>query len=170
VPLWPFVLGAFANATLQRAPSPLISARFARHVACRAPLGVSSLRIAALTAAAFFFSESTGLANGVLAPAAQSDPSTLDLAIAVARTPYGMIRWSRVSVAGPGRVLWLVPARPGAAIDWAPQAWLDALDEATAPRVIPPTATPPGGMQRGAERGAPIGPTKHATTDNQLLC
>lgn len=34
-------------------------------------------------------------------------------------------------------MLWLVPVRPGAAVDYSNDAWLDALDETTAPRVGP---------------------------------
>lgn len=41
----------------------------------------------------------------------------------------------------PSKVMWLVPVRRGAAIDWAADTWLPALDEATAVRIVPPYET-----------------------------
>jgi hypothetical protein len=46
----------------------------------------------------------------------------------------------QVTVTGASAGLaWLVPVRPGARLDLASDAWLDALDAATAPVVLPPT-------------------------------
>ena len=108
-------------------------------------------RIAAVIALAL--SPAAASANGaVLRPASSTDPSTLDLEIAVAVTPFGTTRWTRLTVGGPPSVLWLVPARPGATLDWATEAWLTSLESATTPRVAPPSATPPCGMPATAER------------------
>ena len=93
--------------------------------------------------------------GAVLAPAGAADPATLDVELAVAVTPFGATRWVRLSAAGPGSVLWLVPARPGAALDWASEGWLTALEDATSPRIAPPPSPPPCGTPSTPER---IGP------------
>lgn len=67
-----------------------------------------------------------------------SSPS-LDVTTATALAASGSTRWSRVTVSGQGKVLWLVPVRPGGEVAWASDGWLDALDETTAPRILPPT-------------------------------
>ncbi|HEY8079453.1 MAG TPA: hypothetical protein VIF62_35225, partial [Labilithrix sp.] len=116
---------------------------------------IRSVRFAAAFAAAaplLFSSIPARAAGAVLHPASESDPTTLDAEIAVASTPYATTRWMRVHVAGPSRVLWLVPVRAGAAVDWASDAWLDSLDDATAPRVTPPDAFPPCGFGHATER------------------
>lgn len=48
---------------------------------------------------------------------------------------------------GAGPVAMVVPAAPGAALDWSSAAWIEALEVATAPRILPPpgdAATCPG--------------------------
>ena len=92
-------------------------------------------------------------ANGaVLPPANAAEPSALDIELAVAVTPFGTTRWTRLTVGGTTTVLWLVPARPGAALDWASDGWLATLEEATSPRVAPPSASPPCGLPAAPER------------------
>lgn len=68
---------------------------------------------------------------------AAASPS-LDVTTATALGAAGSTRWSRVTVSGPGKVLWLVPVRPGGEVAWASDGWLDALDDTTAPRILPP--------------------------------
>ncbi len=82
-------------------------------------------------------------ANGILADRTAAPPSAVDVQAAVAVTPFGTTRWSRITLEGHARVMWLVPARPGAAVDWSSDAWLDALEDATAPRVLRPTSPAP---------------------------
>ncbi|MDF2692394.1 MAG: Endo,4-beta-xylanase precursor [Labilithrix sp.] len=84
----------------------------------------------------------TAHANGVL-PDTTSAPLAIDVEAAVAATPHGSTRWSRVTVDGSARAMWLVPVRPGAAVDWASDAWLAALDDATAVRVVQPALPRP---------------------------
>lgn len=111
-------------------------------------------RVAAVLALAL--SPATAVAHGaVLRGPTSADPTTLDVELAVAVTPYGTTRWTRLTVGGPPSVLWLVPARPGAALDWATSGWLTTLEGVTTPRVAPPTATPPCNMPAAAERIAP---------------
>ncbi|WP_169927722.1 hypothetical protein [Labilithrix luteola] len=73
--------------------------------------------------------------GAILASASESGPTEIDVQLAVAPTTQGTTRWTRITTAGTHDVMWLVPVRPGARIDWAPAAWLDALDETTAPRI-----------------------------------
>lgn len=104
-------------------------------------------------AAVLLLSPAVAHANGaVLPPASEAEPDTLDAEMAIAVTPFGTTRWTRLTVGGTQRVLWLVPARPGAALDWAPDGWLKALEDATSPRVAPPTASPPCNMPSATER------------------
>lgn len=47
--------------------------------------------------------------------------------------------WTQLRVASPGGPLAIVvPAEPGAALDWSSAAWFEALESATAPRILPP--------------------------------
>jgi hypothetical protein len=64
--------------------------------------------------------------------------------IAVATTPGRTALWAQVAVTGAGAgFVWILPVRTGARIDLGSDAWLDALDAATSPVVLPPsTATP----------------------------
>jgi hypothetical protein len=103
-------------------------------LSCARIAAVAALALAPLTASAH---------GAVLRPAAAPDPSTLDVEVAVAVTPFGTTRWTRLTVAGPPSVLWLVPARPGAALDYASEGWLTALEAATSPRIIPPSGPVP---------------------------
>lgn len=84
--------------------------------------------------------------GAVLTPAGSAPAQRLSIEVAVAHSPLGTTRWSRVTVQpapSTKAVMWLVPVRPGARLDWAPDAWLDALDETTAARVSAPLAAPP---------------------------
>lgn len=72
-------------------------------------------------------------------------------------------RWASVTVQGSATAFaWIVPARPGALLELSPDAWLEALESATAPRVVPPDATPPCGFPGGVEVEGSFTPT--ATT------
>jgi hypothetical protein len=95
-------------------------------------------------------------ASGAVLPVADAaEPTTLDAEVAIAITPFGTTRWTRLTVGGSQRVLWLVPARPGAALDWAVDGWLTSLEDATSPRVAPSAAMPACDMPAGPERVAP---------------
>jgi hypothetical protein len=64
--------------------------------------------------------------------------------VAVATTPGRTALWAQVGVTGASAgFVWILPVRTGARIDLGSDAWLDALDAATSPVVLPPsTATP----------------------------
>ncbi|MBX3222302.1 MAG: hypothetical protein KF795_17415, partial [Labilithrix sp.] len=114
-------------------------------------------------------------ADGILPDATGALATRVDVRAAVAVSPFGSTRWSRVTVGGSGRALWLVPARPGAAIDWSADAWLEALDDATAVRVLPPALPAPCSVSlptlaerspawdRSASKRAPSAMTVHLT-------
>jgi MYXO-CTERM domain-containing protein len=71
---------------------------------------------------------------------------------AITSAPGRTVRWGSVEVRGTAStVAWLVPVRPGAALDLASDAWLEALDAASAPRVVPPDLEPPCGISGGVE-------------------
>jgi hypothetical protein len=89
---------------------------------------------------ALFFAPRVAQATTVL-PNATSAPTVVDVEAAIATTPSGSVRWTRVTVDSQAPALWLVPARPGATIDWAPDTWLSALDDATRTVVRGPVPT-----------------------------
>ncbi|MBS2016582.1 MAG: hypothetical protein JST00_27105 [Deltaproteobacteria bacterium] len=96
---------------------------------------------ASLAALAISHAPTARASGGVLPPAASADPTVLDVQIAVTKptgSPALSTRWSRLTVDGVSSVTWLVPIRPGAAVDYATDAWLDSLDDATAVRIAPP--------------------------------
>ena len=111
------------------------------------------LAVALAAVAAVVLGPSDAGANGaVLPPVNTADPSTLDVEVAVAVTPFGATRWTRLTVAGTDSMMWLVPVRPGAALDWASEGWLVALESATLPSISPPSETQPCGLPTGPER------------------
>ncbi len=60
--------------------------------------------------------------------------------IAISIGPSRTTVWTQLRLAAAaGPVAMIVPVRPGASLDWASDAWLEALDASTAPRLLPPT-------------------------------
>ena len=99
--------------------------------------------------------ETSDAAGAVLPPNEKPAPAFVDVRMAVAITPAGSTRWTEVTVPASTPVMWLVPVRPGAAVDWAPHRWLDAVDDATALRVLPPSSYPSCPMRSTPEKAAP---------------
>jgi hypothetical protein len=120
---------------------------------------IGASAVIGVIAALLFASHSAHASGAILPPAGSTDPEAVDVEIAVAVTPFGATRWSRLTTSGASTVMWLVPAHPGAALDWASDAWLGALHHASTPRVAPPTATPPCGMSGAPQRTASWGST-----------
>lgn len=99
-----------------------------------------ALAVASLSTFSLFATQA--VAGGAVLPSLdRAPPASVDVRMAVASTPIGSTRWSELTLPSGARALWLVPARPGAAVDWVPRRWLDALDEATTPRIVPPRST-----------------------------
>lgn len=92
-------------------------------------------------------------AGGAVLPRTGSpEPLALDVRVAVAATATGSVRWNEITVPPSTSLMWLVPVRPGAAVDWTGDEWLAALDDATAPRVLPPSAPASCPVPMSAER------------------
>jgi hypothetical protein len=86
--------------------------------------------------------------------------------VAVATTPGRTTLWAQVAVAGAGTgFVWIVPVRAGARIDLGSDAWLDALDAATSPVVLPPSTGIPNTCDAGL---APQRPPPVASTPSGL--
>jgi hypothetical protein len=61
--------------------------------------------------------------------------------IAIAATPTRTTRWVSLRVHGTATSFaWIIPVKPNGFLDLASDAWLESLEEATAPRVVPPVA------------------------------
>jgi hypothetical protein len=66
----------------------------------------------------------------------------LEQRVVVAVGPERTTSWAQLRArTEPGTLAIVVPASPGAALDWASPAWTEALEEATAPRILPPPGT-----------------------------
>lgn len=66
------------------------------------------------------------------------DSSPRQHRVAVAEGPQGHAVWVQLRVdALAGQSAMVVPVRPGSTLDWSSRAWFEALEEATAPRVVP---------------------------------
>ncbi len=90
--------------------------------------------------------------NAPLAPA-PLDEATVVVAVAPSKTT----RWASVRIGERlERAVFLVPVRPSARVDVGSSAFLEALDEATAPRIVPPSTPSPCGL-------TPSGPESHVT-------
>ncbi len=100
----------------------------------------------------------------VSSPPGASSAVALRVAVAEGDAPDApKARWASVTVQGSATSFaWIVPARPGALLQLSPDAWLEALEAATAPRVVPPDPTPPCDFTGGVEVEGAFTPT--ATT------
>lgn len=100
----------------------------------------------------------------VSSPPGAAVPVALRVAVAASDEPGApTARWASVTVQGSASAFaWIVPARPGALLATSPDAWLEALESATAPRVVPPDATPPCDFPGGVDVEGSFTPT--ATT------
>ena len=71
---------------------------------------------------------------------AAGDPTPIEQRVAIAVGPSRTTLWTQVRLdASSGQIGIIVPARPGASIDWVTDAWMEALEASTAPRILPPT-------------------------------
>ena len=93
----------------------------------------------ALVVAASLATATEASAAGVLVADPPSSAFVEEIRAAVSVDPSGSTMWVAARIAGAAdHVVWIVPRAPGAAVDLATSAWLDALEDATAPRVIAP--------------------------------
>ncbi len=69
--------------------------------------------------------------------------STTEVRVAVSSTGARTSRWVSLRVHGNATAFaWVVPVKPSAFVDLTSDAWLESLEDATAPRVVPPDVTP----------------------------
>jgi hypothetical protein len=82
-------------------------------------------------------------AMGAVVGAADQPVSMAWARVAVAVANGRTARWAQIST-GPATsaFAWLIPIEPGARVDLTTDAWLDALDAATVPVVLPPAFSP----------------------------
>ncbi len=110
-------------------------------------------RLAAAAAFAILLAASTpALALGAIVTSPAGASAAVSVREAVSASAGRTVRWGSVEVRGTAStVAWIIPARQGAALDLASDAWLEALEAASAPRVVPPDVTPPCGIPGGVE-------------------
>jgi hypothetical protein len=110
-------------------------------------------RLAAAAVLALLVAPSTpALALGAVVTSPPGASTAVSVREAVSASGGTTVRWGSVEIRGTAStVAWLVPARQGAALDLASDAWLEALEAASAPRVVPPDVTPPCGIPGGVE-------------------
>lgn len=95
--------------------------------------------LAGLLAAAAVASPQSAQAVGRLITPTQSSARVEQLRVAVAAGPARTTLWVSLQLGGDGsRGLVVIPVEPGSLVDLVNDAWFEALEDATAPRVLPP--------------------------------
>jgi hypothetical protein len=93
----------------------------------------------AVLALAFLFVAGPVFGAGALLVPAGERVGVVDVRSAVAMSPSRTTRWIAIEIDKvPGSMAWVLPVRAGAVITEVGDAWLDALDVATAPRIVAP--------------------------------
>jgi Uncharacterized protein conserved in bacteria (DUF2330) len=113
-------------------------------------MGTSAGSRSFLTAAGVVFAMSAASLDARAMGAIVSTPagaaSATEVRVAVASTGTRTSRWASIHVHGNAAgFAWIVPVRTDAFVDLASDAWFESLERATAPRVVPPDASPPCG-------------------------
>ncbi len=75
----------------------------------------------------------------------------------ISPSPWGMTTWTEITFATSQTVLWVMPVRPGALLDWSSHAWMTAFEEATTLRVLPPSLAASCSVPEGPERASAWG-------------
>jgi hypothetical protein len=82
-------------------------------------------------------------AMGAIVTSPPGDSSITDVRVAVSSTGTRTSRWVSLRVHGSATAFaWILPVKSSAFVDLASDAWLEALEDATSPRVVPPDAAP----------------------------
>ena len=101
------------------------------------PAVVRSACILAIVGLALLLASDAGAVGGVIGPAGES-LTVAEARYAVAISPAATTRWASIKLQNfPGAMAWLLPIRPGARVDEVSDAWFEALELATAPRIVP---------------------------------
>jgi hypothetical protein len=106
-------------------------------------VNVRSFSLVALLALAPVQAEAAGL---LLARGPSGEVQIKEARSALSRGPARSTAWHQLLLQGgnAAELLWLLPVPPGAAVDVAATSFFDGLEEATAPRVLAPSGSPPG--------------------------
>jgi hypothetical protein len=124
---------------------------------------VRVLTLAGVVAAAVLSPRGASAMGAVVGPSGSAIAISA-VRIAIASVPGRTTRWAQISVnETSGAFVWLVPVSPGALIDLGSDAWIDALDAATTPVVLPPDALSDCDVLRAPQVVAP------ATSPSSLL-
>src|ERR1700761_3225622 len=108
--------------------------------------GTRSWWVAGLLTAALLGGSRDARATGAIVTSPDGASSTTEVRVAVSSTGTRTSRWASIHVHGAATSFaWVVPVKPNAFVDLASDGWLEALEDATAPRVVPPDAAPPCG-------------------------
>jgi hypothetical protein len=123
-------------------------------------VGTRALLLAGFLAATALI-DGRAQAMGAIATSPPGASSITEVHIAVSSTGTRTSRWVSLHVHGSATAFaWIVPVKPDAFVDLASDAWLESLEDATAPRVVPPDVSPPCG-----EGGVEVeGDTVHTVT------
>src|SRR5258708_24002135 len=86
---------------------------------------------------AVLLASDAGAVGGIIGSSGGS-VTVVEARYAIAISPAQTTRWASIHIEKfPGAMAWLVPIRPGARVDEVSDAWFEALELATAPRVVP---------------------------------
>jgi hypothetical protein len=104
-------------------------------------MGPTSRRVLVLAAAVAFLAPREASAMGAVVGPSEHPVAIGSARVAVASSPGRTTRWAQITVTNDeSSFAWLLPVLPGARVDLASDAWLDALDSATVPVVMPPVS------------------------------
>jgi hypothetical protein len=111
-----------------------------------AAVGTRSLLFAAAVVLASLAGSAEAHAMGAIISSPAGASAATQVRVAVSSTGTRTSRWASIHVHGQAATFaWVVPVKSNAFVDLASDAWLEALEDATAPRVIPPYQSPPCG-------------------------
>jgi hypothetical protein len=100
-------------------------------------MALGRLAVAAATSVLCFFTAGEAIAMGRLLAPAGSERAVSQMRLAVTLAPRQSTAWWSLELQGPKRpVVLVVPAAPGTGIDAVSSRWLEALEQATAPRIV----------------------------------
>jgi hypothetical protein len=104
-------------------------------------MGPTPRRALLLAAAVAFLAPREAAAIGAVVGSSEHPVAIASARVAVASSPGRTTRWAQITVTNDeSSFAWLLPVSPGARVDLASNAWLDALDSATVPVVTPPVS------------------------------
>ncbi len=89
---------------------------------------------------------------GALVAAPTESAEVTEVRFAESASGLRTARWASLHVVGSAASFaWIVPVTGSAYVDATSDAWLEALEAATAPRIVPPGAPPPCGQAGGVD-------------------